>query len=267
MLFGKEDATPPTSGNIEFDINPDQHCSGNVPQNGQELVKRIFVKVQTEQQYFSETCFLASIWRLYPEIKEFVEKRELQVISSGVSDLDTLFGYKGHKQLEKTLVALLSFLWILRNEPKKFVECQNESEQMTDDEFQDLYKYVTKVLKIEGKNLAAIKKDDEVLMGLEAMIVFIVIKDLIKNQKVLEEFRSNTGQHGLAHVDPDHVLYTVLEKHPKLLPSYEALKPKFRNMILLGMSTKFKLGQMVLGENVAGSLEPLVRLFEIEKVK
>ena len=99
--------------------------------------------------------------------------------------------------------------WLLKGDYESFTACQDK-QKLTPESFKKMSEYTSGIL-----------KDDE---ALDAMITFMVINDLGKIQKVVDQLAEETGTH---NVDHDKILLSALEKNgDKVSPSYGRLSPQ-----------------------------------------
>ncbi|MBS2034028.1 DUF1152 domain-containing protein [bacterium] len=139
----------------------------------------------------------------------------------------------GEKKIEfdRTYVGVKAIEWLLKGDYASFTECQDK-QKLTPESFQKMSDYARSII-----------KDDQ---ALDAMITFMVINDLGKIKKVVDQLAEQTGTH---NVDHDKILLEALEKNgDKVSPSYGRLSPEYQHIILDGLRSQFNAGQFMQAE-------------------
>jgi len=156
--------------------------------------------------------------------------------STATGNLSTqLFGAL-HIEFDRTAVGMLVLHWLLEDEYESFVACQSGPSRLTRDEFDEMRAFAKRVC-----------GDAE---AIKAMYVYMVVNDLGKIKKVVEELRTNAG---LEDVDHDNLLLALLEQNPGASPSFNALSLDYQALILAGLRAKWNGGQGIQAEDVAAS--------------
>lgn len=143
------------------------------------------------------------------------------------------------KEFDRTMAGLFAFFWVLNEDYESFVKCQSK-DKLTRATFQRLVDYTKSV----------VVTDYDVI----AMCVYLVINDLTKVSAVVEEMYRRTG---VGQVDHDVLLFEVLSTSPELSPSFMALSPAYRGIMLNGLGTKFNFGHLHQAEGPAAILSGL----------
>jgi len=78
-----------------------------------------------------------------------------------------------------------------------------------------------------------------------------VLNDLGKVESVVQLVRSKTA---VEEVDHDKILYMGLKTNPRLFPSFQALRPEYKEWLLEGLGAQFNFAQLVQAESVPANL-------------
>ncbi len=155
-------------------------------------------------------------------------------------------------EFDRTAVGLLALRWVLDGDYDSFIACQPESARLSRANFNSLRNYTLDFVGgsgVEPNERGALNQE-----AVDALETFIVINDLGKIDRVIEDIAARTG---IRDVDHDRVLAAGLTAHPEISPSFMRLAPQYRNMIVRGLQTEFNPAQFVQGENVPASLQKL----------
>jgi len=121
-----------------------------------------------------------------------------------------------------------------------FTECQ-KGKKLSRENFDEITQYTTSIVK---------SQDD-----LDAMVAYLIINDLGKVKRVVNEIHERTGYQS---VDHDDLLYVGLSRFPEISPTFSGLDEKYQERILNGLRTRFNLGQFIQSENLPQNLVPLI---------
>ncbi len=154
-----------------------------------------------------------------------------------------LFNAK-HIEFDRTAVGIMTFIWVLKGDYEKFIECQPEAAKLTRRSFDELRAYTLNIL-------------DDSPEALDALITYTVINDLGKIKSIVAEIQNRSG---VEEVDHDKILYYALEHYPEVSPSFNRLSDYYKTLVIDGLKATFNLAQFVQGENVPASLAGLVGL-------
>mmetsp|Transcript_24901 Transcript_24901/g.34862 ORF Transcript_24901/g.34862 Transcript_24901/m.34862 type:complete len:503 (+) Transcript_24901:94-1602(+) len=152
---------------------------------------------------------------------------------------EQMFG-EAHIEFDKTIVSIFCLFWVHENDRASFVECQRDPFRLTEKSFADLRNYVFRVCPTSP--------------DVEALVVFTVLNDLGKVEKVVEYVAARTG---IEEVDHDKILWMGLKTLPKIFPSYAKLEEKYKKWLLEGLGAQFNFAQLVQGESIPASLTGL----------
>ena len=150
-------------------------------------------------------------------------------------------------EFNRTAVGILVLQWILQNDYENFTACQNNSEKLSPESFEQLRQYVKKIV---PNNEAA-----------DAMITYMVINDLTKIKSVVAKIQQKSG---IQDVNHDKLLLIALRDYPEISPSFQRLSPKYQELILNGLSAEFNMGQYIFQENFPADLTGLKKLSQNE---
>lgn len=195
----------------------------------------------------SDFEFIEDCLKRYPELSWLVgdcnTTPEGNATLSGVSWAARFFPHVPESnlaELNRTLVGLLVFRWVMTDQYEKMVECQPDAVRISSVQFEIMKRYVRGIIQTAEEE--------------EAMVVFMIINDLGK-------IKSMAAQLGMEdEVDHDAILAHGLTKNPSLSPSFVRLNPLHQSWILSGLQTLFNMGQFMQAENVPASLAPLASL-------
>jgi hypothetical protein len=184
----------------------------------------------------------------YPELSWLTEATDATPEAGFPSSAEGTFGFqlfpnlpkKNLVEFDRTVVGILTLLWTLDGDYESFVACQNGPTKLTPESFAKMRAYTLSVLKTPE--------------DIEALKTFLVINDLSKIRRVIEQITEKTSTHD---VDHDKMLLVGLEQAPEISPSFQKLSPLHQARILNGLRTEFNLGQFIQSENVPASLEKL----------
>ena len=155
---------------------------------------------------------------------------EIQPGGNGKTASEVMFGEK-KIEFDRTYVGVKAIEWLLKDDYASFTECQDK-QKLSPESFKAMSDYAKSII-----------KDDQ---ALDAMITFMVINDLGKIKKVVDQLAEQTGTH---NVDHDKILLEALEKNgDKVSPSYGRLTPEYQHIILDGLRSQFNAGQFMQAE-------------------
>lgn len=148
-------------------------------------------------------------------------------------------------EFNRTILSLMCFEWVLKNNYYSFTECQKNSSKLTRRNFNSLCSYV--------KNVVQTEED------IKAMEIFILLNDWTKIVSVIEKVRK---EFNFEELDHDVLLLKIAKNEPSSLPEFNDLNNKYKKIIIEALESQFNIGQFIQGENVAFSLFNLIKLSE-----
>lgn len=192
--------------------------------------------------------FIRDCTTQYPEMEWLIGADRLATPdfvadTSGRSVGAQLFPHTSEESLSefnRTALSLLAVEWVLSGDYEAFTACQADADRLSRESFGDLKAYTQSIL-----------VDDN---AKEALRVSLIIKDLSKNENIIERLAAETGLQEISH---DAILVEALKRFPDVTPSFSRLTPYDQELVLKALETQFKLGQFIQGENVAASLDGL----------
>ncbi|MBQ7307371.1 MAG: hypothetical protein IJW82_02480 [Clostridia bacterium] len=137
---------------------------------------------------------------------------------------------------------------VVCNDYDSFTCCQKGSNKLTREGFNEIRNFTLNTIKT---------KDDYY-----ALQTYLLINDLGKVCSFVEKIEKD---YHFTSIDHDEILYEGLKRNPSLSPTFESLDKKYQDYLLIGLKTKFNMGQYVQSENLASDLEPLKNLDETSK--
>lgn len=146
-------------------------------------------------------------------------------------------------EAKRTRLSMNLLKWVLAGKYAEFTACQNDAVKLRPESFAEIQQYTRKM----------IKTDDDI----HAMMAYLVINDLGKVVPFIDKIEEELN---LQSVDHDELLYEGLRQKPELSETFSSLAPKYQNLILDGLKTKFNMGQMVQSENLPVHLVPLTNV-------
>ncbi len=149
-------------------------------------------------------------------------------------------------ELNRTLVGVLALRWLYYDDHEAFTECQSGRHKLTRPTFNKLRDYTRSVIGDVTTETGRARY--------QAMETLVVINDLGKIQKIVDEVQRRSGT---TDVDHDHVLLMVLERYPELSQSFQRLPQHLQELIVRGLRTDFNVAQFLQTESVAGNLRGL----------
>lgn len=160
---------------------------------------------------------------------------------------EKLFGEK-HIEFDRTIVGINCLKYVLNNDYENFTKCQKNSVKLKPEEFAQLRKFTTEVLKTS--------------QDIDVMIAYTVINDLGKIKSFVEEIEQKTQTKTNDH---DEALLLALKVMPEQIPSFNRLSPVYKKDILNALDTSFNLAQFVQCECLEGNLQQLKNMDEKAK--
>ena len=137
---------------------------------------------------------------------------------------------------------------VVCNDYEFFTSCQKGSNKLTPKGFEEIRNFT----------LNSIKTKDDYY----ALQTYLLINDLGKVCSFVEKIEK---EYNFSSIDHDEILYEGLKNNPKLSPTFSSLSKEYQDYLLIGLKTKFNMGQYVQSENLASDLIPLKNLDETSK--
>lgn len=137
---------------------------------------------------------------------------------------------------------------VVSNDYDAFTCCQKGDNKLTRQGFEEIREFTLNTIKT---------KDDYY-----ALQTYLLINDLGKVCSFVEKIEKD---YNFSSIDHDEILYEGLKRNPKLSPTFTSLDKKYQDYLLIGLKTKFNMGQYVQSENLSSDLIPLKNLDETSK--